>query len=129
MLFSASGAVTLPSVLVAQAGQLIASADAIAVTRLGSRFDRNQSHRHHHPFAAMLPKIPRADKGPNRASRTHLAELGPSDFARPDILPSVTNDSELGARRNFHCQPDGWPDVMSNHGVYAPSRQGCVWGL
>jgi hypothetical protein len=44
MLFRAAGAEAFARLVVAQVGQLIASADAVAVAGGGSCFDGNQSH-------------------------------------------------------------------------------------
>ncbi len=85
MVFSASRAVAFPRILIAQAGQLVASANAITVARLGSRFNWNQSHRRHHPFAAMLPKIAGADKGPNRSCRRNSGVIRKSNFGRAPV--------------------------------------------
>jgi hypothetical protein len=44
VVFPAGRAVAFAGIFIAQAGQLVASADAIAVARLRSRFDRNERH-------------------------------------------------------------------------------------
>ena len=78
MVFPAGGAIALSRIFIAQAGQLIATTDAIAITGLRSRFDRNQSHWHHRLSEAMLPKIFGADKGPDRA-------IAPDDLYRNEL--------------------------------------------
>jgi hypothetical protein len=45
VIFAAGGAVAFARFVVAQAGQLIASADAVAVAGFGSRLNRNERHR------------------------------------------------------------------------------------
>ena len=44
VIFAAGGAVAFTRFVVAQAGQLIASADAVAVAGFGSRLNRNERH-------------------------------------------------------------------------------------
>jgi len=44
VIFAASGAVALAGIFIAQAGQFIAAANAIAVARFRSRLNRNERH-------------------------------------------------------------------------------------
>jgi hypothetical protein len=83
VIFAAGGAVAFACFVVAQAGQLIASADAVAVAGFGSRLNRNERHRS--PIVRSLwilckygPKLAqRCGRNGNSKLRDRLRYAGP----------------------------------------------------
>lgn len=101
VVFPASRAVSFPRVFIAQAGQLVASTDAIAITGLGSRLNRNQSHWRHPSFGAMLHNINGPDKGPGQLG-TILPRLGGSR-CRHRFLATIAADLPLSFQTLPRC--------------------------